>query len=85
MQKAKLNYIIDVLLGISFLVVGITGIIKMSMISSALGLTYPFLRDSGFNFVHDWSGILMIVFAIIHIALHWNWIVGMTKLMLNKK
>jgi hypothetical protein len=85
MQKAKLNYLIDVLLGISFLIVGITGIIKMPMISSALGLTYPVLRDSGFNFLHDWSGILMVILVIIHIALHWNWIVGMTKMMLSRK
>lgn len=29
--------------------------------------------------LHLWGGILMIVAAVIHIAIHWKWIVNMTK------
>ena len=29
--------------------------------------------------LHMWGGILMIVAAVIHIAIHWKWIVTMTK------
>ncbi|WP_412733244.1 DUF4405 domain-containing protein [Minisyncoccus archaeiphilus] len=31
------------------------------------------------NFIHIWAGILMLVLVIIHLILHWDWIVFTTK------
>lgn len=33
--------------------------------------------------LHTWGGILMIIVAVIHIAIHWSWIIGMTKRITN--
>jgi len=72
MDKTKLIYWTDVGMGISFLVVAITGFLKLD-------------EPRNFMFVHDWSGILMSVFVLIHLILHWNWIVCMTKNILKEK
>ena len=79
----KLNYVIDFLLGLSFFVVAVTGVIKMPLVSRVLGLNYSFLNSIGFNFVHDWSGIVMIFLVVVHLVLHWNWIVSMTRVILR--
>jgi hypothetical protein len=83
MDKAKLNYVIDFFLGLSFFVVAVTGVIKMPIVSRVLGLNYSFLNSIGFNFVHDWSGIVMIFLVVVHLVLHWNWIVSMTRVILR--
>lgn len=72
MNKAKLNYIIDILIGISFLIVLITGIIKFPTLSLISKKSY-------ISFIHDWSGVIMAVLVFIHLILHWNWIVVVTK------
>ena len=78
MNKAKLNYFIDLGLFISFLLVFVTGIIKFP----------PFgLKDFYFqniNKIHDLSGIAMGVLVLIHLILHWSWITSMTKSFFKK-
>ena len=29
--------------------------------------------------IHDWSGLIMGILVLVHIVLHWKWIVSMTK------
>ena len=29
--------------------------------------------------IHTWAGILMIVIILVHIPLHWDWVVNMTR------
>lgn len=70
MEKGKLLYWIDVGIGISFVIVFITGILKLD-------------NPRQMAFLHDWAGILMSVFVLIHLILHWNWIVAMTKNIFN--
>ena len=77
MNRAKLNYFIDVGLGLSFLISLVTGIRKFPIIVKLLrhrSMDYFLISR-----LHDWSGIVMGVLVIIHIILHWNWIVCMTK------
>ena len=37
-----------------------------------------FFERSTWGDLHMWSGIIMIAAAIVHIAIHWEWITGMT-------
>ena len=93
MDKLKLNYIIDFFALIFFLVTSVTGLIIFLFLPSGVrqgrfqelfGIT-----KEVWNFIHTWSGILMFVLVVIHLILHWNWIVCMTKNVLeavkNKK
>jgi len=66
MNKSKLLYWTDVGMGLSFLVVFITGIIKLEHPREVM-------------FLHDWSGVLMGIFVLLHLILHLKWIFVMTK------
>jgi cytochrome b subunit of formate dehydrogenase len=79
MASAKTNYFIDMGLGISFLLVGITGIIKFPGFLKSLGLAYSNLPMRQISLIHDWAGIIMILLVIVHLILHFKWIVLMTK------
>jgi predicted ferric reductase len=38
-----------------------------------------------FTIVHDWSGIVICLLVLVHLILHWKWIVHMTMLSFKKK
>lgn len=80
MNRAKLNYFVDLGLLVSFLLVFITGVIKFKN----FGL-YKSFNFAGINTIHDWSGIALGIFALLHLILHWNWIISMTKSFFNKE
>lgn len=75
MNKLKLNYFVDIGMAISFVIVAVTGILKLPVLG---GKTEEYL------FLHDWSGVVLTAFVLLHLILHWNWIVCMTKGMFKK-
>ncbi|MDP1728634.1 MAG: DUF4405 domain-containing protein [archaeon] len=81
MEKVRLKYWVDVGMGISFLAVFITGIIKFRKILTLLGIEINY--QSGLLYilskVHDWSGVFMGLFVVIHLILNFDWIVCETK------
>ena len=79
------RYLLNVSLGITFLLVFITGVIKMPGLIRTVGLSpgdFPILAIST---IHDWSGIAFGLLAIIHIYLHRAWFIGATKTLTKKK
>jgi len=74
MNRPKLNYIIDFFLFISFLIVSATGVMLFFMTQ----------RRGNMAWLHDWSGMVMIVLGFVHLVLHWKWIVCMTKNIFKK-
>jgi len=85
MRKDTLNWLVDIGLIITFILVAVTGIIKFPGLLSVFGIGYGNIPISGLSRLHDWSGIAMTVLVIIHLALHWNWIVVTTKRYLGRK
>ena len=85
MNKIKVNYWIDVCLAITFLLVFITGIFKWPGLITKFGISYSDLPMRTFTFIHDWSGLIMGLLVLIHLILHWNWIVSVTKSMIRGK
>lgn len=80
MNKAKMNYFIDIGLGVSFFVCFITGLIKWPGLIKLIGTaTYRNLNSKSISMLHDFSGLAMGILVIIHLILHWKWIVYMTK------
>lgn len=82
-SKLKTKYIIDLITFISFIITIITGLaIKFFMPSGIrqagqqifLGIT----RHSWIE-IHDWAGIIMIIFALIHVIMYWKMFTCMTK------
>ncbi len=85
MNRAKLNYWIDIALAVSFFLCFITGIIKWPGLVKIIGpLAYRTLHVRNISMLHDWSGLVMGLLVMIHLALHWKWIVSVTKSMFNK-
>ncbi|MFA6089214.1 MAG: DUF4405 domain-containing protein [Candidatus Woesearchaeota archaeon] len=83
MDKPKINYVIDMFLVISFVITAITGIIIFIFLPGGVrqGSYQEFLgiTKSLWSGVHDYAGLTMIVLSLIHLILHWNWIIVMTK------
>ena len=81
MEKNIIKYILDVGLGISFLIVALTGIFKFSGFREFFGIALSY-RDPPMPLIswfHDWSGVAMAAIVLIHLILNWDWIVSMTK------
>jgi len=89
-NEAKLNYLLDAVIGLAFALSGATGIAFLLMGSGGyqggrnpdfktalLGLSRGTWGD-----LHAWTSLVMIVGVLIHLVLHWQWIVCATKKML---
>lgn len=90
MNKAKINYLVDAIAFLSFLVTAVTGILIFIFLppGEGRGGVHSTLFGYGrhdWGAIHDWVGIVMVVAAFIHIILHWEWIVCMTKDFFKKK
>ncbi|MFA5141445.1 MAG: DUF4405 domain-containing protein [Candidatus Woesearchaeota archaeon] len=88
MDKTKMNYWIDIAMAFSFVVTGITGLAifffmpqgQKSGQSAFLSISKQVWGDW-----HNWFGLLMIILMLVHLILHWDWLICMTKNMLNHK
>jgi hypothetical protein len=47
------------------------------------GITVLFQRETWDN-LHTWFGIGMILAATVHVVIHWNWIINMTKRVIHE-
>ena len=76
----KKNYILDIVLFISAAVCIVTGV----MMDFHIGITgremKMFITDW-----HIWSGYIMLLGILFHLAWHWGWIQNVTKLLFGSK
>ncbi|MCD4666551.1 DUF4405 domain-containing protein [archaeon] len=71
MNKAKLHYIIDVILLLVFIITALTGLIMFFFLTGGI--------KHSWSIIHKWAGIIMVLIALIHIILHWKWLTNITK------
>lgn len=87
MTKTKLNYFLDAVIGLAFLLSAATGFAFLfmgsggyqggrnaSFATALLGLSRETWSD-----LHTWGSVVMIVGIAVHVLFHWNWIVCVTK------
>jgi hypothetical protein len=86
-HKAKINYVVDLVIGISFIAAGVSGLVLLG----AGGGGFQGGRNPGYarelwlfsrwtwKAVHDWGGMVMIAGVLAHLLLHWKWMVCMTR------
>lgn len=86
--KLKTKYIVDSITFISFIITAITGLALKFFMPSGVrqGRLQEFLgiQKGAWTGVHDWAGVIMIIFALIHIILYWNIFSCMTKSFFKK-
>lgn len=85
-KQTKNNFLIDAVLFLGAIVATLTGIYFLYFPvggyqggrNPMYGITFLFPRET-WDDLHTWFGILMIVVAVIHIIVHWDWVVRMTN------
>ena len=91
--KAKINYWVDIMTGIAFVLSVLSGLI---LLFAGPGGGYQggrnpqyqksilFVSRNIWKELHNWSSILMALGVLGHFVLHWNWIVCMTRKLFGK-
>jgi len=86
-SRAKLNFVVDAMILIAFLAATVSGIVLLTMShvgyqggrNPDFGRVVLLLTHEGWNDLHVWGSLAMIAGIIIHLVLHWRWIVCMVK------
>lgn len=84
-MNPKVNYFVDLVMGIAFVLVACTGVIKFPGLLRLIGMSKLAIPWGPISFIHDWSGVVMAVLVLVHLILHWRWIVSMTKSFFKKR
>lgn len=81
--KLKKNWWIDASLGITAVLAVLSSIYFLIYpVSGYQGGRNPFYNKTlifsktTWDLLHTWTGVLMIFAALVHIIIHWNWIIG---------
>jgi len=89
-KKAKLNYVVDVVIGLAFILSALSGLVLFFAPSGYQGGRNPyylqpvlFLSTHTWSILHTWGSITMISGVGAHLVLHWDWMVCMTKKLLT--
>jgi hypothetical protein len=75
----KVKWLIDLLMGISFLICFVTGLLKYQDLLQVTGLNNVVLPFALISDLHDWTGLLMGFFVFLHLVLNRHWILATTK------
>ena len=86
-HKAKMNYVVDIIIGVGFILSLISGIVLLfGPQGGYMGGRNPGFSQNLFFFgkhvwqdIHNWSSMAMAAGVLGHIILHWKWFVCMTK------
>lgn len=92
MSKTKLNYWLDLIIALAFILSAISGMVFLFAGSGGYqgGHNSAFQTEIGgisrwtWGDLHTWVSLVMIAGVMVHLVLHWNWIVCMTKKLLPK-
>lgn len=91
--RARVNFWVDVLIGVAFLAAAVSGVVLLVMGSgggyrggrgTAEIREVLFLGRSAWKVLHDWSGIAMTVGVLGHLVLHARWIGCMARNMFHR-
>jgi len=80
-NKTKMNYWVDVAIAFASVMSALSGLVFLlpgGLASGVLGISYQ-----AWNAAHTWSSLAVIAGVSAHLALHWKWMVAMTKQMLS--
>lgn len=70
-KHSQFNLFINILIGISGLICGISGLYFLFLPAKPFLIFTPLVWD----LIHTWSGVVMTAVGILHFAIHWKWVV----------
>jgi cytochrome b subunit of formate dehydrogenase len=84
-RGAKVNVAIDLLVAVSFLLCAVSGVYFLFAPSGGFQGGRNPGWDPGFLFsrttwdlLHTWSGVVLGIAAVVHLAIHWRWVKNVT-------
>lgn len=90
MRKSTRNYIVDLIIFLLALFEVVSGFVLWLVLPRGRGymggrgeelvteVTFLWSRDTWLD-LHNWVAVALLVIVVIHLILHWRWIVHMTK------
>jgi ABC-type dipeptide/oligopeptide/nickel transport system permease subunit len=93
MRKATRNYILALVMALLALFQAVSGFVLWVVLprgggyrggQGTTGGTFLWSRDAWIN-LHDWTAVALVIIVVIHIILHWGWIVRMTRSYFSQK
>jgi hypothetical protein len=92
MNKATLNYWVDVLIAVAFVISAITGLAFLVMGSGGyqggrnanFATAFLGLERAQWSDLHTLGSLVMIGGVFMHLVLHWNWIICVTRRMITR-
>lgn len=79
MGKSTGNYLLDVAMGLLALVVGVSALLLWVVLPQGYFPSRLLWLD-----IHKWSGLVLSLAVLLHVVLHWQWLVRMTRRMLGR-
>ena len=85
--RSRYNFFLNISVGLSFVLTSLSGIYLLFVVGGRQGIPDPkiiFTRTT-WDLIHTWSAIALILFAVLHFAIHWGWVVKVTSKIFPKK
>ena len=75
-KKSSLNFFVDILSYISFILLATTGFLMYFVLPSGTGFRYQVwgLDRHQWGDIHFWASIFFLATILLHVVLHWKWI-----------
>jgi ABC-type dipeptide/oligopeptide/nickel transport system permease subunit len=86
-RKATRNYVLALIMGLLALFQAITGFVLWLALPRGRGAgggTFLWDRDTWID-LHNWTAVALVVIVLIHVILHWGWIVRMSRSYFSQK
>ena len=74
MKKSTLNFWINVIILINFIMLVFTGVVLHHFPAEAKGRTIFFATRYQWGSLHWMLSLFLVFFIIVHFVLHWNWV-----------
>ena len=86
-RKATVDYIVDVVIAVGFVLAAVSGFVLLFMGPAGFqgGRNPHAMREVlslsrwTWKAIHDWGATALIAGVLLHMGLHWRWIVCMTR------
>ena len=78
-RRIWINYAVDVLLLVTGLTLAISSLLVWVVIPKGYSPVWILWIA-----IHKWSGFALLVESMLHVALHWRWLVTMTRRLLGR-
>jgi len=79
--RSRYNVGVNALIGLSFLVAAISGVVLLFTPGGREASTAAvlFFSRTTWDLIHTWAGIVMILAATLHFAIHWGWVTKVSR------